>query len=183
MDSCTFTECIGQGIIEKSLHERIEVLRMQRITNLLAIKDGKVLLLQKPRRGWFVAPGGKMELGESIYESAVREFQEETNLTPKDAHLKGVYTMVIKNEDTVVDEWMLYTFVAHDVEGTQFIETREGVLGWHSIDSINELPMAEGDRTNLLFAALNKGIQYGTFEYTEDFKLISEKIQNSNEEN
>src|SRR5262245_42329190 len=127
MEVCAFTECIGQGIIEVSLHERIEVLNMQRITNLLAIKDGKVLLLQKPRRGWFVAPGGKMELGESIYESAVREFQEETNLTPKAAHLKGIYTMVIKNEDIVVDEWMLYTFVANDVEGTQFIETREGI--------------------------------------------------------
>lgn len=155
---------------------------MQRITNLLAIKDGKVLLLQKPRRGWFVAPGGKMELGESIYESAIREFQEETNLTPKNVHLKGVYTMVIKNGDTVVNEWMLYTFVAHDVEGTPFVETREGILGWHPIARLNELPMAEGDRPNLLFAALNKGMQYGTFEYTEDFELISEKIQNSTEE-
>ncbi len=162
--------------------KRTEVLRMQRITNLLAIKDEKVLLLQKPRRGWFVAPGGKMELGESIYESAIREFQEETNLTPKNVHLKGVYTMVIKNGDTVVNEWMLYTFVAHDVEGTPFVETREGILGWHPIARLNELPMAEGDRPNLLFAALNKGMQYGTFEYTEDFELISEKIQNSTEE-
>ncbi len=155
---------------------------MQRITNLLAIKDGKVLLLQKPRRGWFVAPGGKMELGESIYESAIREFQEETNLTPKNVHLKGTFTMVIKNGDEVVDEWMLYTFVAKDVEGIPFEETREGILGWHSIESINELPMAEGDRTNLLFAALSKGMQYGTFEYTEDFELISENIQNSIEQ-
>ena len=123
-----------------------------------------------------------MELGESIFESAIREFQEETNLTPKNVHLKGAYTMVIKNGDTVVDEWMLYTFVAHDVEGTPFVETREGILGWHPIASLNELPMAEGDRPNLLFAALNKGMQYGTFEYTEDFELISKKIQNSIEE-
>lgn len=156
---------------------------MQRITNLLAIKDGQVLLLQKPRRGWFVAPGGKMEPGESIYDSAIREFQEETNLTPKDVHLKGVYTMVIKNGDTVVDEWMLYTFIATDVEGTPFVETREGILNWYEIDRLKDLPMAAGDRTNLLFASLNKGTQYGTFEYTEDFELISEKIQNSTEQN
>ena len=32
---------------------------MQRIANLLAVKDGKVLLLQKPRRNWYVAPGVK----------------------------------------------------------------------------------------------------------------------------
>ena len=154
---------------------------MQRIANLLAIQGNEVLLLQKPRRGWYVAPGGKMESGESIYEAAIREFQEETNVTPHDVHLKGVYTMVIKNHERVVDEWMLYTFIAKKVEGTIFNETREGKLAWHSIESLETLPMAQGDRTNLLFAAYQKGIQYGTFEYTEDFELISEKIQSSME--
>lgn len=90
---------------------------MQRIANLIAVKDGKVLLLQKPRRGWYVAPGGKMESGESIFEAAIREFQEETNVTPLHVHLKGVYTMIIKENNDVVDEWMLYTFVAKDVDG------------------------------------------------------------------
>lgn len=152
---------------------------MQRIANLLAVKDGQVLLLQKPRRGWYVAPGGKMESGESIYEAAVREFKEETNMTPLHTHLKGVYTMVIKDNDETVDEWMLYTFVATDVEGDVFKETREGTLAWHPIESLKDLPMAEGDRTNLLFAVAQSGIQYGTFEYTKDFELLHEKIQMS----
>ena len=152
---------------------------MQRIANLLAIQDGQVLLLQKPRRGWYVAPGGKMESGESIYEAAVREFQEETNVTPQDVHLKGVYTMVIKNGEHMVDEWMLYTFVARGVEGTPFTETREGKLEWHPVEELEVLPMAKGDRTNLLFAVHQPGTQYGTFEYTEDFELISEQIQSS----
>lgn len=152
---------------------------MQRIANLLAVQDQQVLLLQKPRRGWYVAPGGKMESGESIYEAALREFQEETNVVPKHVHLKGVYTMVIKRGEQVVDEWMLYTFIAHGIEGTPFEETREGILGWHPLESLKTLPMAEGDRTNLLFAAHKKGIQYGTFEYTEEFELLSEQIQSS----
>lgn len=41
--------------------------------------------------------------------------------------------------------------------------------------------MVEGDRVNLLFAALNEGTQYGTFVYTKDFELLAQKIQNSNE--
>lgn len=53
---------------------------MQRVTNCLLIKDEKVLLLQKPRRGWWVAPGGKMESGESIKEAVIREFREETGI-------------------------------------------------------------------------------------------------------
>ena len=155
---------------------------MQRIANLLAVQNDQVLLLQKPRRGWYVAPGGKMESGESIYEAAVREFQEETNVTPQNVHLKGVYTMIIKNGEQVVDEWMLYTFLAKGIEGTPYEETREGKLDWHPIERLQTLPMAEGDRTNLLFAVNQKGIQYGTFEYTEDFELISESIQSSVEQ-
>ncbi|HWK23267.1 MAG TPA: 8-oxo-dGTP diphosphatase [Ureibacillus sp.] len=154
---------------------------MQRIANLLVIQDEKVLLLQKPRRGWYVAPGGKMESGESIYEAAVREFKEETNLSASNPHLKGVYTMIIKDGEEVVDEWMMYTFVAYGCTGEPYKETREGILEWHPIEALKKLPMAEGDRKNLLFAALNKGIQYGTFTYTTEFELIDEKFQTSNE--
>ena len=97
--------------------------------------------------------------------------------------LSKVFTMIIKRGEEIVDEWMLYTFMSRDIEGEPYVETREGIISWQSIEAINTLPMAEGDRSNLLFAALNKGVQYGTFEYTEDFELISEKIQNSIEEN
>lgn len=154
---------------------------MQRIANLLVMKDDHVLLLKKPRRGWYVAPGGKMDPGESIYEAAVREFTEETGTKPVNAHLKGVYTMVIKDDqDQVIkDEWMLYTFIADDLEGTPFETTIEGELEWHHVESLKTLPMAEGDRTNLLFAVSQQGMQYGTFYYTEQFKLLKEEIQNS----
>lgn len=150
---------------------------MQRIANLIAIQDGKVLLLKKPRRDWYVAPGGKMESGESIYEAAIREFQEETNVTPIQPRLKGVYTMVIKEDEQIIDEWMLYTFLAESVVGIPFEQTREGQLEWHPIESLAHLPMAEGDRVNLLFAVASDGVQYGTFEYTKDFQLLSKRIQ------
>lgn len=154
---------------------------MQRIANLIVKKDDQVLLLKKPRRGWYVAPGGKMEPGESIFEAATREFSEETEAIPVDTHLKGVYTMVIKEDNQVVDEWMLYTFLAKDYTGVPLKENREGILEWHPISALAHLPMAEGDRTNLLFAVNECGIQYGTFEYTTEFQLLSEKIQQSNE--
>ena len=154
---------------------------MQRIVNLLVIKDNHVLLLKKPRRGWYVAPGGKMDPGESIYETAIREFTEETGANPVNPYLKGVYTMVITDEtgENVKNEWMLHTFIAKDLVGKPFETTVEGELEWHPIESLQTLPMAEGDRTNLLFAVSKSGIQYGTFFYTEEFKLLKEKIQNS----
>lgn len=152
---------------------------MQRIANLLICKDDKVLLLKKPRRNWYVAPGGKMEEGESILVSAVREFTEETNTVPVNTHLKGIYTMLIEEDGKRLDEWMLFTFIGTDIEGTPYKETKEGVLEWHPVEDLEHLPMAEGDRTNLLFAVREKGMQYGTFVYTQDFALISETIQRS----
>ena len=82
-------------------------------------------------------------------------------------------------DKTVKDEWMLYTFVAHDLSGVPFETTAEGELEWHPVESLHTLPMAEGDRTNLLFAVSESGMQYGTFYYTEQFKLLNEEIQNS----
>lgn len=152
---------------------------MQRIANLLAIQNNQVLLLQKPRRGWYVAPGGKMESGESIMEAAVREFQEETNAKPLNPQLKGVYTILIKDNGEVVDEWMMYTFIASGIEGETFKETREGILGWHPIEALKDLPMAEGDRYNLLFATGKPGIQYGTVTYSKEYELLDIKLQSS----
>lgn len=156
---------------------------MQRIANLLVKKDNKVLLLKKPRRGWYVAPGGKMEDGESIFEAATREYFEETGTTAKDVHLKGVFTMVIKRGEEVVNEWMLYTFLAHDLEGTPYTETREGVLEWHDVDALGTLPMNEGDRIDLQFAVNERGIQYGTFTYSEEYELLNSTVQTSVERN
>ncbi|HSI66675.1 MAG TPA: NUDIX domain-containing protein [Planococcus sp. (in: firmicutes)] len=155
---------------------------MQRIANLLVVQNNQVLLLKKPRRNWYVAPGGKMEAGESILEAAVREFTEETNAEPLGTHLKGVYTMMIEENGNSIDEWMLFTFIAYGLKGTLFKETNEGILEWHPVESLAFLPMAEGDRTNLMFAVNQKGMQYGTFHYTPEFQLIKETIQTSTEE-
>lgn len=154
---------------------------MQRIVNLLVVQDGHVLLLKKPRRNWYVAPGGKTEPGESIFEAGVREFQEETEATPLYPHLKGIYTIVIKKDHEVISEWLLSTLVANGLEGTPLQENHEGILEWHPIEALETLPMAEGDRMNLLFAVHQPGLQYGTFEYTEDFELLAHRLQTSQE--
>ncbi|WP_153731867.1 8-oxo-dGTP diphosphatase [Sporosarcina obsidiansis] len=156
---------------------------MQKIANLLVVKEGNVLLLKKPRRGWYVAPGGKIDEGESVYEAAIREFVEETGARPINPHLKGVYTMMIMDNggEQLLNEWLLFTFIAHDYSGNVLETTVEGELEWHPLESLHTLPMAEGDRANLIFAIENKGMQYGTFYYTEQFQLLRQSLQQSME--
>ena len=143
----------------------------------MLIKDNQALMLQKPRRNWWVAPGGKMESGESIHDSVIREFFEETNLKIERPELKGIFTMVNTKDDQIVHEWMLFSFRADVFEGEAFQENEEGILKWHPLKDILTLPMAEGDRKVLDHMMNGQGILIGTFKYTEDFVLLDYKLE------
>ncbi|OIK16434.1 NUDIX hydrolase [Bacillus sp. MUM 116] len=152
---------------------------MQRVTNCVLIRDNQILLLQKPRRGWWVAPGGKMEPGESVRDSCIREYREETGIYLKNPQLKGVFTMIIKENDCVESEWMMFSFLANDSDGMDVEESEEGILQWHALDQIKNLPMAAGDYHIIDYMIHGKGIIYGTFTYTKDFQLISYRLDPS----
>lgn len=152
---------------------------MQRVTNCVLQKGDQILLLQKPSRGWWVAPGGKMELGESIKESVIREYVEETGIHLKNPTVKGIFTINIKEENKVISEWMMFTFVANEFEGVNLDESREGKIKWHSKNEVSKLPMAPGDYHILNHCLNGNGIIYGTFTYTPNFELIAYRLDPS----
>ncbi len=59
-----------------------------------AVRDdrGQLLLIHKVDNDFWALPGGGMELGESIADAAVREVEEETDLTIELIGLVGIYT-------------------------------------------------------------------------------------------
>ncbi|MCY7675300.1 8-oxo-dGTP diphosphatase [Bacillus safensis] len=149
---------------------------MQRVTNCVLHHEDQVLLLQKPRRGWWVAPGGKMESGESVKDSVVREYREETGIYILNPQLKGVFTFIIKEGDQIVQEWMMFTFMADSFTGKNVTESEEGILKWHDVKEVPHLPMAPGDSHILDFMLKGKGLLHGTFTYTPDFELIAYRL-------
>lgn len=84
---------------------------MQRVANCLYLKNGKVLLLQKPRRGWWAIPGGKMEPTETVKQAVIREYREETGIQILQPQLRGIYTFLMKDGDVITSEWMMFTFL------------------------------------------------------------------------
>ncbi len=156
---------------------------MQRIAHCLLHIEDKVLLLQKPKRGWWVAPGGKVEEGESIGEAVQREFQEETGLSLKNPLLKGVFSIIIEENNKIIDEWMLFTYYAKEYEGELITFSPEGIVSWHKTKDVNNLPMAAGDQK--IFAQLINGEEQvklfpltGKFYYTPEYQLISYQFDN-----
>lgn len=149
---------------------------VQRVTNCILVDKNKqaALVLQKPRRGWWVAPGGKMESLETIEEAVIREYREETGLQLIQPKLIGVFTMVVKEKEDVVDEWMMFTFYAEQYKGELLDESPEGLLQWKPLKDVPSLPKAEGD--NLYFNHIIEGktdVLIRKFYYTLDYELIS----------
>lgn len=152
---------------------------MQRVANCVLVRDNQVLLLQKPRRNWWVAPGGKMEAGETVRDACIREYWEETGIQLLNPQIKGIFTFIIKDREKVVSEWMMFTFYATHSDGTETDECEEGILAWHDLDKIKKLPMAPGDYHILEYMIRGHGVIYGAFTYTPDFELIHMRLDPS----
>jgi 8-oxo-dGTP diphosphatase len=154
-------------------------MNMQRVTNCVLMKDNQVLLLQKPRRNWWVAPGGKMEPGESVRDSCIREFREETGIYLRNPNIKGIFTFIMKDGDKILSEWMMFTFFATEADGLNIEESDEGVLCWQPVEAVRNLPMAAGDHHIFDYMIHGNGIIYGTFTYTPNFTLLSYRLDPS----
>ncbi|WP_226580461.1 8-oxo-dGTP diphosphatase [Halobacillus litoralis] len=152
---------------------------MQRVANCILRTDDYVLMLKKPRRGWYVAPGGKMEAGENIKDSVVREFKEETGLSIENPELRGSFTFVMREEGKTAQEWMMFTFFTTSYSGDLLEVSEEGELEWVPVDEVLQKPMAEGDREIFKHILTSEGQLYGTFVYTTDFRLIDQDLDPS----
>ena len=59
---------------------------------IVANDNGEILMIRRTDNGNWAVPGGGMDLGESITETAIRETREETGITCEITGLVGIYT-------------------------------------------------------------------------------------------
>lgn len=108
------------------------------------VQEGRILLIRKKRgvgAGRINGPGGKVEPGETMRESAVRETREEIGVTPLDLELRGELTFDFVGAKVV----RCGVFVAPRFEGEP-IETDEAVPVWHSTAALPYDEMWDDDR-------------------------------------
>jgi 8-oxo-dGTP pyrophosphatase MutT (NUDIX family) len=146
-------------------------------TLIYAVRDGAVLLMHRnkePNLGLWVAPGGKLEPGESPYECAVRELREETNLTAVEMVFRGLITEVSPRPDW---QWMLFIYIAPTVVGEVRGDDREGSLRWWPLGEAHQAPMPEADQ--IFFPRvidLSQPFVHARYVYDADLRLI-ERIE------
>jgi len=118
-------------------------------TSLIYIeRDGAYLMLHRIKkendqnRDKWIGIGGKLESGESPYDSARREIYEECGIKVNDLSYRGIVTFV---SDEYGTEYM-HLFTAKKYEGEINYDCPEGALEWVKKEKIPSLPIWEGDK-------------------------------------
>ncbi len=114
---------------------------------------GEQLLLlraKQPNLGVWTPIGGKLEMatGESPFECAVRETEEETGLqiTSADLHLFAMIAEKAYQGDT---HWLMFLFRCKQPIGALPADIQEGKFGFFSREKIKDLPIPETDKAAL----------------------------------
>ncbi len=89
---------------------------------VIIVQDGKVLVVQRgrePAAGTWAFPGGRLELGETLAEAAVREAREETGLEIEPGEVAAVAEFIDRDEDGRVRwHYVIIDLLATPVGGT-----------------------------------------------------------------
>lgn len=113
------------------------------ITNMVMIQNSETgqVIVQERVKSWcgISFPGGHVENGESIYDSAIREIKEETGLDIK--NLKACGFMFWFNNKTE-DKYFIYFYKSTDYSGDLLDKTDEGKVFWADPKEFKNMKLA-----------------------------------------
>ena len=113
----------------------------------IIIEDSRVVLVKRahpPLQAEWSIPGGVLEVGELVRESAIREAREETGLTVEPGELLGVYDRVLRDADQRVQyHYVLIDFLCRRVAGDIAAASDAAEVRWFSREELTGLGLAE----------------------------------------
>ncbi|KKQ41160.1 MAG: hypothetical protein US60_C0046G0011 [Microgenomates group bacterium GW2011_GWC1_37_8] len=147
-------------------------------TNLLIIKDGKVLFIKRSEDaeffpGWLMLPGGKQEEYETPQQAAIRETFEETGIKAVNPVLKVVATHNHFYREAV---YMVFIFVANDFSG-ELKESEEGTPIWIPLEEALENPKLYPDlkrHIKLVQESTSDGVIFTYHKFNKNLEIIEQ---------
>lgn len=118
----------------------------------LIVQDDRVLLQRRADSGNWSMPGGVMEIGETIAETAVREVREETGLDVALTGILGLYTdpgHVIAYSDGEVRQEFVVAYTAQVIGGALRVSDESTELRWIAPAELDDLLVHESVRLRL----------------------------------
>ena len=114
--------------------------------NVIVVNDqSEILLIRRTDNDNWAVPGGGMDLGESITDTAVRETREETGITCEITGLVGIYTnprhVILYTSNGEVRQEFSIVFTARAISGQLRPSSESSEPQWVSPVAIPDLPM------------------------------------------
>ena len=107
--------------------------------------DGAILMIRRSDNGNWALPGGGMDLGESLPDTAVRETAEETGVEVEVTGLVGIYTdprhVILYTSNNEVRQEFSVVFTARPVGGVATPSDESTEVRWVPPAEIASLPM------------------------------------------
>jgi len=123
----------------------------------LVIKEGRILLqkrLREPSKGKWSIPGGRIELGEAIYEAASREVLEECSIEIEIERVLDVADSILRDEEGRISyHFVLIYLLARYKGGDVKAQSDAEDVRWVTTDELAELDIHPQLRAVLMRAA------------------------------
>jgi 8-oxo-dGTP diphosphatase len=123
----------------------------------LVIKEGRILLqkrLKEPSKGKWSIPGGRIELGETVYEAAKREVLEECSIEVEIERVLDVADSIIRDEEGRISyHFVLIYLLARYKGGDVKAQSDAEDARWVTTDELAELDTHPHLRVLLMRAA------------------------------
>ncbi|MGH2639149.1 MAG: NUDIX domain-containing protein [Rhabdochlamydiaceae bacterium] len=107
-------------------------------------QERKILLQQRSDTNVWALPGGAMEIGETIGQTAIRETKEETGLDVELDSIVGIYTNphhVVAFSNGEVRQQFSVCFACHIIGGSLQVSDESVAVGFFSPQEIEQLEM------------------------------------------
>ena len=115
---------------------------------LCALTDnGKILMIKRnkdPYKGLWGLLGGKIEFGEHVEDTAVREFYEETGIKAEFVNVAGIASEILYEKGEKISHFLIFVAKLSSAE-TRFTESDEGQLKWFELDKLDKEMMIPSD--------------------------------------
>jgi 8-oxo-dGTP pyrophosphatase MutT (NUDIX family) len=115
-------------------------------------EDGRVLLQQRRDTGQWAIPMGKMELGETPIQCAIRETREETGVLVATTGLLGIFSdpaHVVAYTDGEIRQEYEVILLGHPVSGAPAANDEASAVDWFTPDQLAELDIHPTQRRQL----------------------------------
>ncbi|MET8151801.1 NUDIX hydrolase [Actinoplanes sp. NPDC049668] len=116
-------------------------------------EDGEILLIRRSDNGNWALPGGAMDLGESLPDTAVRETAEETGIDVEITGLVGIFSdprhVILYTSDGEVRQEFSVVFAARQTGGSPTTSVESTEVRWVPAAEIAALPIDRSMRMRL----------------------------------